>query len=110
MDFVKWEEDYGKKRVTVGELRKKQVMINGMVRKMKRSLKDLGFKSEVIKGMAQEYESKLKSKTEHLNFVNQEFEQALLEQRMVLKQMINDMVLLNSDRWIRRKRSESKKG
>ena len=80
MDYVKWEENYGKKRVTIGELKKKQIMINGMVRKMKRRLKDLGFKSEIIKKLAYEYESKLKAKTEHINFVNQEFEHVLLEQ------------------------------
>ena len=104
MDYVKWEEDYGKRRVTVGELRKKQVMINGMVRKMKRRLKDLGFKSETIKELAQEYEGKLRNKTANLNFVNQEFEQALLEQSREYRQIVDNMVLLGLDKWFRRKR------
>lgn len=104
MDYIKWEEEYGKKRVTVGELRKKQVMINGMVRKMKRRLKDLGFKSEIVKELAHEYENKLKAKTEHINFVNQELEQALLEQSKKYRQIVDNMVLLDLDKWFRRKR------
>ena len=104
MDYVKWEEEYGNKRVTVGELRKKQIYINGMVRKMKRRLKDLGFKSDIIKRLAHEYEGKLKAKTEHINFVNQEFEQALLEQSREYRQIVDNMILLNLDKWFRRKR------
>ena len=104
MDYVKWEEEYGKKRVTIGELKKKQVMINGMVRKMKRRLKDLGFKSETIKELAYEYENKLRAKTEHLNFVNQEFEQVLLEQNREYRQIVDNMVLLGLSKWFRRKR------
>lgn len=104
MDFIKWEDEYGKRRVTVGELRKKQVMINGMVRKMKRHLKDLGFKSEHIKSLAQEYEGKLRDKTANMNFVDQEFEQAMLEQNREYRQIVDNMVLLGLDKWFRRKR------
>lgn len=102
MDYERWEDEYGKHRVTVGDLRKKQVFINGEVRRMKKKLEVLGFRKEVIKEVVEEFKVKMVKSTGHINWINHDFEQILITQRNEFKKMIDDMLLLNSSRWLKK--------
>ena len=104
MDYIEWEENYGKQRVTKKVLIQKQVRINDFVRQLKRELKKHDFKAEMIKDITEDYKTRVMQKTGHINFITAEFEQILVEHHKLFKNLLSVMLSVNEPRWKNKRR------
>ena len=104
MDYVAWEENYGKQRVTKKVLMQKQVRINDFVRQLKRELKEHDIVAEKIKQITDNYRNKVISKTANINFITAEFEQILIDYHKEFKSELDNILLLNIPKWFNKRR------
>ena len=104
MDYVAWEENYGKQRVTKKVLMQKQVRINDFVRQLKRTMREHDFNAEKIKEVTDDYKNKVIQKTGHINFLTAEFEQILVEHHKEFKGILSNMLLIRIPRWFNKRR------
>lgn len=104
MDFIDWEENYGKQRVTKKVLMQKQVRINDFVRQLKRTLREHNFSMEMIKKITDNYRNKVMRKTGHINFLTAEFEQILVDYHKEFKDELVNMLVVKAPRWFNKRR------
>lgn len=102
MDYVKWEDDYGKREnlVKVSDLKKKNVRINGIAREMKKRFKQHGFEGEIVNNIIRDFKLRLLDKTANFNRLTGEFEHVVIEEsQFVVENFLNKMIVVDDPRW-----------